>query len=236
MLCKLLEATNVAGCPGSLFHEPSVDVWLDYYGLANTGFASERATLEAIFAAAIARGKGETGVFGLRLQQRSFAFFLAQLALLYPGHSTDLKRFETAFGPTLFIHLHREDRLGQAISRLRAEQTGLWHKRANGTDLERQAPRREDGYDPKIIQTYLRELESQHEAWNGWFATQSITPFKVTYEALSQNPQGTLSDILHLLGLDGAVARATPTQTKKLADETNAAWRARFLAETHHAE
>ena len=32
---------------------------------------------------------------------------------------------------------YREDKVGQAISRLKAEQTGLWHKFSDGTERER---------------------------------------------------------------------------------------------------
>ncbi|MDX8354662.1 Stf0 family sulfotransferase [Cognatiyoonia sp. IB215182] len=231
MLCKLLEATKIAGRPGSLFHEPSIDAWLEYYGFDSGNFLSREATLNAILDAAMKRGKAGSDIFGLRLQQRSFPFLAEQLAFLFPRQETDLERLEAAFGPALFIYLHREDRLGQAISRLRAEQTGLWHKRADGTDLERQAARREDRYDPDAIHAHLNEIAEQNEAWQRWFAEQSIKTLTITYEALSQYPQSTLAAILEALGLDASVAMRTPVQTSKLADRTNEDWRARFMFE-----
>ncbi|MDX8350726.1 Stf0 family sulfotransferase, partial [Cognatiyoonia sp. IB215446] len=129
MLCKLLAETKVAGNPGSLFHKPSIDAWLDYYDLDTTEFATRRELLDGVFGAATARGKGETEVFGLRLQRGSFAFFMDQVRFLYPDSASDVDRIKAAFGPTLFIYLSREDKLDQAISYIRAEQTGLWHRR-----------------------------------------------------------------------------------------------------------
>lgn len=231
MLCKLLAATKMAGNPGSLFHEPDLDAWLDDYGLEDLAFASRRDTLDAIFSAALAKGKGGTDVFGLRLQRGSFDFFLKQLGLRHPEATGDLQKFEAEFGPTLFIHLSREDRLDQAISRLRAEQTGLWHLNSDGTDLERLAPRRAEGYDAAAIRSHIVELSQLDSAWDHWFARQSIQPLKISYERLSRDPQRILGNVLTALGLDGSIAASIPSQTRKLADDTTRAWRARFEAE-----
>lgn len=70
-------------------------------------------------------------MFGLRLQRDSFAFFTDQLGLLQPTFASDRERMEAVFGKTRFIYLKREDHLDQAISRLRAQQTGLWHQKAD---------------------------------------------------------------------------------------------------------
>lgn len=231
MLCKLLAATSVAGNPGSLFHKPCIDAWLGYYGLENAKYAAPEGQLNAIFAAAIVRGKGDTDVFGLRMQRGSFEFFMTQLRRLHPGKATDLERLEAAFGPLVFIHLSRVDRLDQAISRLRAEQTGLWHLNADGSDLERDVPSREEGYDPAAIRAYLSEIKKSEEAWNDWFDRQSIKPLRVTYETLSQDPQAILASVLTALGTDPSIAKTVQPQTTKLADETNRDWHARFEAE-----
>ena len=151
MLCEMLRATGVAGRPASLFHTPALAAWLEAYDLRASDYGSVRETLKAVFAAALAEGTGDTETFGLRLQRGSFDFFMEQIHTLHPGQPSDLACIEAAFGPTVFIHLSRGDTLGQAISCLRAEQTGLWHRRADGTELERQDPKRQDGYDRAAI-------------------------------------------------------------------------------------
>lgn len=231
MLCKLLAATKVAGNPGSLFHKPSVDAWLRYYKLEMSAFASRRETLDAIVKAAIARGKGETGVFGLRLQRGSLTFFMEQLGYWHPDSRTDLERIEAAFGPTLFIYLNRDDKIDQAISFIRAEQTGIWHRNADGSDLEVQDVTRENGYDPDAIRAQVSEFVEFDYAWRSWFENQSIKPLEVSYDALAREPKKALANILYALGADASIADSTPAQTAKIADKTNREWRARFESE-----
>jgi trehalose 2-sulfotransferase len=231
MLCKLLAETKVSGTPGSHFHEPSIDAWLEYYCLDATAFTSRRELLDGIFGAAKARGKGETDVFGLRLQRGSFAFFMDQLQFMYPDSASDVERIKMAFGPTLFIYLSRLDKLDQAISYIRAEQTGLWHRKADGSDLERLEIQRADGYDRDAIRSQMAEFSLYDKAWRSWFDAQSAVPLEISYESLSREPQKQLERILDALGADGSIAHGISTPTAKLADEINRQWRERFELE-----
>ncbi|MEO0390546.1 MAG: Stf0 family sulfotransferase [Pseudomonadota bacterium] len=229
LLCKLLAATNIAGCPASLFHNPSLQAWADEYNVNPAAFATRQAMLARIFQAAKARGQGGTDLFGLRLQRGSAAFFMSQLAVLYPHASTDAGRIKAAFGQTLFIHLSRADKLDQAISYLRAEQTGLWHRHADGTELEQLNPRRKPGYDPAALRSQMEEFSEFDMAWRDWFDAQAITPLQISYETLARTPHQVLHDVLTALGVDASRARDVPVPTAKLADGTSKAWRQRFL-------
>lgn len=231
LLCKLLAATDTAGNPDSHFHSSSLSDWLDDYGLERTNFASERDALRAIFMAAVARGKGDTDIFGLRIQQGSFDYFLQQLELLLPGHMSGKERIEAEFGPTLFVHLTRQDRLDQAISRVRAEQTGLWHRNSDGTELERLAPPQEPRYDPKAINHHMEEAVTFDEAWEKWFEREAVDPFRVNYDALSKDPQTVLAQLLSALNLDPAQAKFVEVPTAKLADALSSKWRDQFESE-----
>ena len=169
LLCKLLAATGVAGNPDSYFHRPSISEWLADLGLTRKPSAPEREPLEEIFRAAIAKGTLD-GVFGLRLQRHSFAFFTEKLAVLYPEHSNDVERLQAAFGRTLFVHLTRRDKVAQAVSYVKAQQTGLWHAAPDGTELERLSPPREPAYDASEIRTCLEEVTAHDHGWERWFA------------------------------------------------------------------
>ncbi len=231
LLCTLLEATGAAGRPGSHFHTPDLDRWLEVYALAEVAFASEREKLAAIFDAARKRGCDETGMFGLRMQRGSFPFFIEQVGRLHPECSDDRSRLEAAFGPMLFLHLSRADKLDQAISRLKAEQTGLWHKAADGTELERVAPAQPLVYDRDAIARHLDELSALEAAWEAWFAEAGIDPLIVTYDGLAQDPTGSLAMILRALGRDPALAQGIAPPVAKLADATNRDWADRFRKE-----
>ena len=152
LLCHLLRDTKMAGNPHSHFHKPSLDAWCSYYGLNHAGFIDDRACLRAILSAAQTLGRGDGDIFGLRLQQDSFDFFLAQLAKLHADALSDAERIEATFGRTLYIHLTRQTTLDQAISLEMALQTGLWHRRGDGAELERQVPHQTPVYNPAAIQ------------------------------------------------------------------------------------
>ena len=231
LLCGLLAATGAAGRPGSHFHEPSLDRWLDAYGMAGRSFALRDDALRAAFDAARKRGTDGTGMFGLRMQRGSFNYFTDALAALHPNRSCEAARIEAEFGRTLFVHLGRSDKLDQAVSRVRAEQTGLWHRNADGTELERLAPPAEPRYDPDAIARHVVELTAMDAAWDAWFAREGIEPLRIAYDELSDDPRATLARVLRALGLDPQRAAPVATPTAKLADAISVEWRARFLSE-----
>ncbi|MEX0368902.1 MAG: Stf0 family sulfotransferase [Ruegeria sp.] len=234
LLCKMLAATGVAGMPDSHFYVPSFERWLTVYELDETTFASREAALQAIFEAALARGMANTDIFGLRMQRGSFGFFVEQLSLLSPDHTNDVERIESVLGPTTFIHLSRQDRVGQAISWLRAEQTGLWHRRADGSELERLAPPKEPRYDADAIARHVEELTSLDAEWEQWFEQEKLEPLRITYDALAAGPRKVLSGILSSIGCDHSLAEHVYPPTAKLADRESHDWRQRFIRERIH--
>ena len=129
-----------------------------------------------------------------------------------------------------YVHLRRADTLGQAISRVRAEQTGLWHRAADGSELERLSPPAEPVYDRARIAAALAEAERLTAGWEDWFTRNGIVPLRVTYEDLAADPQATLARVLHHIGQDPARAQGALPGTARLADALSDDWRARFLA------
>ncbi|MEE4011029.1 Stf0 family sulfotransferase [Roseibium sp. FZY0029] len=231
LLCKLLAATGVSGHPGSYFHEPSQEDWLEDLNVDVVPGENEQATLRRIFAAAIEKGTRGKGPFGLRLQRHSFDFFMKQLACLHPGPSSDLARLEAVFGNTLFIHLTRTDKVEQAVSFVRAEQSGLWHRAPDGTELERLSEPREPHYDAHEIRACYHRFTRFESDWQAWFESQRIAPLRITYDALSADPQATLRLVLKHLGLKETAADGVVPGVAKLADATSADWVSRFRLE-----
>ena len=231
-LCRLLQATGKAGLPDSHFHEPSVAAWLEDHGLSATLIPTEYAQLVAAFDAARASGTGDTGLFGLRLQRHSVDFFLQKLAELHPGLPTDTARLETAFGKILYIHLTRPDKIDQAVSRLKAEQSGLWHRAPDGPEIERLSPPPEQVYDAGAIARHVAEMSADDTAWAAWFAREGVVPHRISYDDLSRAPLVVLAGVLEALGLERSLADGIALPTAKLADAVSRTWAARFRAET----
>jgi LPS sulfotransferase NodH len=181
--------------------------------------------------AVLAEGKGGTAIFGLRVMFETLDELSARLDKLFPGLETTPTRFEKAFGQPLYVHLSRENKVAQAVSLLKARQTGLWHIASDGSELERTAPHREAAYDPAIISTLVDELTLQDDSWREWFVTHGIEPVQLTYESLSQDPQAGLRAVLSGLGVDTPLASTIVPQTAKLADKQSENWITQFQAD-----
>ncbi|MEP5151976.1 Stf0 family sulfotransferase [Planktotalea sp.] len=231
LLCRMLAQLKTAGSPDSHFHEPSLEKWLAYHGLNGNDFDNQRAALTAVFHAAQLKGRGDSDIFGLRLQRDSFDFFVQQLELLFPQSMGDKDRIEAAFGRTLFVHLSRANKLNQAISVVTAMQSGLWHMASDGTEIERSAPAREPIYNAKAITAELEGFIAADKAWETWFEDQSIEPLKIPYEALSQDPYGQLQRVADALGVTCKTLRGQAPPLAKLANERNKKWSERYRSD-----
>jgi LPS sulfotransferase NodH len=182
-------------------------------------------------AAVLRAGQSKNGVFGRRLMWGSVAELSTRLGALYPDLHGDAALFERAFGSILYIHLSREDRIAQAVSRLKAEQSGLWHLAADGTERERLSPPQTPTYDADRLSDLLDELESDNAAWTAFFAQNRIEPMRLTYETMAVEPQVALASILSALGREPDIAATVTARTRKLADETSIEWADRFRRE-----
>lgn len=158
-------------------------------------------------------------------------FFMQQLAELHPDHPNDLSRLQAAFGNTRFIHLTRQDKLAQAISLVRAQQSGLWHKAPDGREIERVKAPEAEHYDPAAIQAGVDEFTGYDQDWQDWFAAQNIRPHRISYEGLSEDPVDTLRDTLRFLDLPIQATDGIRPGVAKLADARSQDWYERFQEE-----
>lgn len=227
LLCGLLKSAG-AGDPHSFFRAEDLDDWAEGWGLPPRAAAPAAVFEPAYLAAAIRAGRGGTAVFGLRLMQATLPDLLAWLDRAHPGLPSDRARLEAAFGPLRFVHLARGDRVAQAVSLVRARQTGLWHRAADGSELERTAPPAPPRFDAAAIGREHAALQAAEAGWAAWFAAEGISPLRLRYEDLAADPAAALARVLAVLGLP-APAQALPP-TARLADATSAEWAARFRA------
>ncbi|WP_032900798.1 Stf0 family sulfotransferase [Mesorhizobium ciceri] len=228
LLCKLLASTKTAGDPHSFYRRQDVAEWAEEWNLADRDAMSELEFNVAYLNAAITAGKGGTGIFGLRLMRENLDELSAILDRIFPKFASDRARLEKAFGRILYIHLSREDKLSQAVSLIKAEQTGLWHIAPDGTEIERVAPAKEPQYDFERIRREVTELENYDAVWNIWFEAQGIIPLRVGYERLAANPAATLLGICEALGVQAPDADEVRPGVAKLADATSLDWMRRY--------
>jgi len=231
LLCDLLADTGVAGRPDSFFRHQSIPWWADYLNVSVANWGDEYKFDQSYLSAVLLEGTGGTQVFGMRLMWESVGDLSIGLESLYPGLPSDSARFQSAFGPPVYVYLSREDKVAQAVSRLKAEQTGLWHVDADGTERERVKQGQAPVYDALGLAEQVTKLEEEDAAWANWFSRQGIEPLRITYEMLSAGPKAVVATVLSALGLDPAIAGTVEPRTMKLADNESRKWAARFRTE-----
>ncbi|HSZ40640.1 MAG TPA: Stf0 family sulfotransferase [Trebonia sp.] len=219
LLCGLLDSAGVAGHPESWFRQQGEGEWAARWGIASPadgsfGYAD-------YFRAAIAAGRTANGVFAARIMWGTMDEVTAHLAPLYPDQAGSAAGLlSAAFGPTRFVYLRRGDVVAQAVSLLRAEQTGVWTETAR----ERQEPEAAPRFDFGEVRDLVRQIEEHNSAWENWFAAEGIRPYLVRYEELDADPVSITRGVLGYLGLTLPAGREITVRHKRLADELNAQW------------
>ncbi|MEO1060164.1 MAG: Stf0 family sulfotransferase [Actinomycetota bacterium] len=226
LLCDLLIRTGAVGEPRSYFREPSIARYARSWGLVD-----DERSWGAEYAAAVRRhGAGSSGRFGMRIMWRDLPGVLARLERWTPAEQGQAEVLRAAFGVTRYVHLSRDDALAQAVSLTLAQQTGLWHRNADGSDRERHGAPTEPRYDRTQIADALRMMEHERRGWAGWFAANDIEPLAVTYEQLAVDPAATTTRVLAHLGRPDV--EVPEVGTARLSTELNARWCERFRNES----
>jgi trehalose 2-sulfotransferase len=220
LLCGLLESTGVAGRPESYFRQPDEPSWANRWGIVSS--PDGRFSYADYVRAALAEGRTPNGVFAARIMWGTLDEVISKLAMIYPDSSgSDAGLLNRAFGRTRFICLRREDVLAQAVSWLRAEQTGVWFQ----TDQSAPPlPQPEPRFDPGRIGELGRMIDEHNAAWRRWFASAGVRPHRVRYEDLDADPVGVTRGVLGFLGLELPPGRDILVRHRRLADELNAEW------------
>ncbi len=168
-------------------------------------------------------------VFGFKLMSWYLDDFLSRLRATRAfgdAGTGDLKLLRNAFPRLQFVHVVRRHKLRQALSKARAVQTGLW-KVQKGKTIQR-----EPQFDAELIEQCLKEGERQESIWQCFFQQIGIDPFRVEYEKLCQDYEGTVRAVLDFLRI--SLPRRTqigPPVTVRQADDISRAWEERFVAE-----
>ena len=231
LLCEMLGATGLAGRPNSFFRPVDILGWADAWGVPHPqdidGPDFDRDYLSAMQR----EGSAGTGVFGLRLMWDSLAEASRRLDRALAAERDIALNLEAAFGPTLYVHVSRHDKVAQAVSRTRAEQSGIWHLAADGTVLEGAGSAQPVSYDGARVAELVRQLQSDEASWSAFFRERGISPLRLVYEDVTADPNAALASILAALGLDPEAARGTPVKTARMADEESRLWTDRFRQE-----
>lgn len=219
LLCGLLASTDVAGHPESYFRDADKAQWAERWGIGLD--PDESFPSDAYVRAALAAGRTDNGVFGARVMWDSFSALVEQ-----DPHGMGRSRLDECFGPIRFVHLRRRDAVAQAVSRLKAEQTGRWHE---PIDEPIGSP---DGssstFDFPRLRAFVDEVERDNASWDRWFADHAISPHRLWYEDLAAEPVVATTGVLAYLGLSLPPGRTIAVRHRRLADASSADWVRRY--------
>ncbi len=207
LLCEALGATGLAGHPDDFFEPDTARTLARRWGERPFTRYLERALEE---------GATPNGVFGARLTLEGLAMLRRELgADPLSAHFPGLR----------YVWIVRRDRLRQAISWVRARQTGSW-ARIEGEPEPAAASGRFDG---AAIARALADIERQETAWQAWFAECGVTPVRVAYEDLAADHERAARRVARHLGM--VLPRRLYLGERRMlamADATTDAWVRRF--------
>jgi len=181
LLCSLLKATKCAGFPESYFRAQDLAARANEWNICRPDGSFD---FNDYVQCVLERGRTSNGIFASRVMWGTMAELIAVLRDS-GGAGSDLEILESTFGATKFVYLTRRDAVAQAVSRLRAEQTNVWHIRTTaelGPETG-QAIR----YDREALQGLVDESVAHNRAWNHWFETIGVEPLRLAYEDLDQD-------------------------------------------------
>jgi trehalose 2-sulfotransferase len=201
LLCRAMEATGKLGSAQEFFHPRAMQIaGGEAYPLDSSGQVAKILT----------DGRTANGIYGVKL----FCDNFDQLyAFDWVGALPNLQ----------FVHLERRDILRQAISCVRAKQTGQWHAG--------QAALAVPQYDHDAIQCELIRFARDRARWMLYFARNDITPLWLVYEDMVQDLSGSIRRIAATIGVDNLPHNLTTgpdftLQRGALTEE----WRHRYLS------
>jgi LPS sulfotransferase NodH len=168
------------------------------------------------------------GVFGFKIMGWYLEKFLARLretAAFGSANTPDLEILRRAFPDLQFVHILRQNKVRQAISKARALQTGLWKIQ------EGKAPSAEAHFDPKLITRCIQDVGREEKIWAHFFERTGVEPLRVEYEELCRDYEGTIRGVLDFLKIKlprriKITAPVTISQTDAISRE----WEERFVA------
>ncbi len=220
-LCRLLELTGRLGAPGEHF--------LPYFRLYEQG---ERIHVTNKFDAIHAledilkNGSKRQNVCGIKLMWNYF-YFVSGLLNATLGVSSDKSLFEV-FNNIKIINLRRRNILRQAISQIKAKQTGIYHLTGgeNFENIKKQMSRVR--YDEKEILDTITNIRKEEDCWHSYIG--SLCNFRLFYEDLLDDVSGTVSEIYkYIFWNDPDLYVDHNVDFRKVSDEFTEEWVEDFL-------
>lgn len=207
-LADLMKNTGLLGYPREFFN-PHIENQILVSGMADPPPAKPD-TVARRCALVDANGTSANGVAAFKLFPPHFHWMLGGV------------RLSEWFPNIRWIHLSRDDKVGQAISWSIARQTAVWWGRrdeAGPTPV----------YSASEIEMLLLEILAEEADWAAYFLRNDIRPLRLSYETMVREPAGTVAAIADFAGVALKGPPALGSTTTKQRGPLEEEWRSRFM-------
>lgn len=174
----------------------------------------------------LTRRERRAGLFAMKVMFDQF-FQLSQRLMASPEvpGADFLQKFTHLFPNPHFIRVSRQNKLAQAVSLLKARQTGQWIKRRDEDAGSAVQP----VYSFLGILECLRDRSRAEELWDVFFDQYGLIPFNLTYEELVANKRETVRKIVEWADLAAPVDSIDDTSNfRPMASGVNSQWADQF--------
>lgn len=222
LLCKALEATQIAGVPGEWLYR-----WLsDQQENSHTSPAELQQRLWKM-------GSTPNGVFGLKHSFHEPHFTkLIEMLRQFPGCSAEetdrVKIWENALPNHKHIFMTRRNKVRLAVSWWKAIKSQEWH-RLPGTSPK--AVELADAYSFDSIHHLYRECVMREAGIQEFFSEGNIVPLTIIYEDFITEYESTVRNVLEFLGLNTPDLKISAPPLARTADSLSEEWVQRFREE-----
>ncbi|WP_438363060.1 Stf0 family sulfotransferase [Nioella halotolerans] len=187
------------------------------------------------------KARSANGVTAVKIMANQLSGIDNRLATLVSSDADGIfPHVAHTFNDALWVWLHRRDVVEQAISRVIARQTKVYHATedhkfehftGNAMRGYDENYNRDAEYDRTQIFREVNSITLEALTWRHFFESHKITPLEFVYEDVVQDEDMRHLDMLmKRLGIAGPVSKTSRTSAK-LGNRRNIEWRERFLRE-----
>ncbi len=239
LLVESLAATGVAGRPQEFFQfypssslAPQPREWfagVDDPALIGLLDPDEPGTVDPRTAAqwrddVLREGRTPNGVWGGKLMWNQTPILVTRTRIASGSVRTAIRSLFDGADP-LYVHVHRPDVVGQAVSMWRAVQTRAWRDDPTADrDRDERAV-----YSAEGIAHLAGVLREQERSWRAWFAAEGIETLEIDFHELVADPRKTTARVLEAIGQDPQLA--PPPPLKPQSNARSAEWAERYRAD-----
>jgi len=224
LLCESLRACKVAGTPQEWFY----NAWMGGYETFAKApppphdISTEQGLRESC-ERILRGGSTKNGVFGAKVMWNYWPRIVSTLRRLpeLAEISDDLEVAQTALPGLKLIRISRRDRVAQAVSWAKGEQSRQFSsiQKAANTDLR---------YDFDQLATHYRHIEQGENGWDEFFESRGIQPLHVYYEDMVADFEKTMRETLKHIGCSEDFDGPFKMPLARQANALNLEWAERF--------